>query len=118
MLINDTNRKELAKYLADYIEHERDAKKEEYDFDTAAEFVIENLSDYISEGLDAYESINDTTPENAKLYHITYREEFLCTVQAISEVDAIDKARASTKWELFTGDLWPEFARCELAETV
>lgn len=57
MLINDTNRKELAKYLADYIEHERDAKKEEYDFDTAVEFVFENLSDYISDGLEAYESI-------------------------------------------------------------
>lgn len=52
-------KKDLARYLADYIKHEFDAKKEEYDFDTAVEFVFDNLTDYINDGLEAFESTED-----------------------------------------------------------
>lgn len=56
-------KKELAKYLADYIDYELDAKKEEYDFDTAIEFVLDNLSGTIEEGLDAFESTENVKVE-------------------------------------------------------
>lgn len=48
--------KDLAEYLADYIEHELDAKREEYGLDIAVDFLFDNLSDYIQEGIDAFES--------------------------------------------------------------
>lgn len=53
--------KDLAKYLADYIDHEFDAKKEEYDFETAVEFVFDNLLEYITDGFDAFESTENVT---------------------------------------------------------
>lgn len=49
-------KKDLAKYLADYLKQELDTKKEEYDFDTAVDFFVDNLSDYIEQGLEAFES--------------------------------------------------------------
>lgn len=105
--------KELAKYLADYVSTEVERSMEIEGFGA---WDAGDMEEWIKAGLEAYESINDTTPENAKLYHITYREEFLCTVRAVSEEDAIDKARASTEWELITGDIWLDYAVCELAE--
>lgn len=50
MLINDTNRKELAKYLADYIDQEMDFIEPPWEAD--------RMIDAMESGLDAYESIN------------------------------------------------------------
>jgi len=50
MLINDTNRKELAKYLADYIDQEMELLEPPWEADRMIE-VLES-------GLEAYESIN------------------------------------------------------------
>ena len=50
MLINDTNRKELAKYLADYIDQEMEFLEPPWEPDS--------IIDAIESGLEAYESIN------------------------------------------------------------
>ncbi len=50
------------------------------------------------------------------LWHIAYRNEFIVTVRAESKSEALDKARASSNWELATGELWDEYAVVELAD--
>ena len=55
MLINDTNRKELAKYLADYVSTEVERSMEIEGFGA---WDVGDMQKWIDSGLEAYESIN------------------------------------------------------------
>ncbi len=50
-----SDKKALAKYLADYIDHERERKP-------IWLWNLQDIIDWLHAGLEAYESINDTTP--------------------------------------------------------